>query len=124
MGEQLLPEGQAAPGVLGQRLERHEAVEVPERRALAAPGASAIPTEEFMPGSSADPQSLERTVPVRVVQVEPADSGFDWGAAGVAEFRYASKVTATATSGSVAVAIIHGRGRQRRGLAAGDGGTP
>jgi hypothetical protein len=50
--------------------------------ALAAPAASAIPAEEFMPGSRADSESLERTVPVRVVQVEP-ESGFDWGDAGI-----------------------------------------
>jgi hypothetical protein len=50
--------------------------------ALAAPPASAVPTEEFMPGSRADAGSLDRTVPVRVVQVEP-ESGFDWGAAGI-----------------------------------------
>jgi hypothetical protein len=50
--------------------------------AIAAPAASAIPAEEFMPGSRADSDSLARTVPVRVVQVE-ADTGFDWGDAGI-----------------------------------------
>jgi hypothetical protein len=50
--------------------------------AVAAPSVSAIPTEEFMPGSRADSDSLARTVPVRVVQVEP-ESGFDWGDAGI-----------------------------------------
>jgi hypothetical protein len=50
--------------------------------AIAAPGASAIPAEQFAPGGRADENSLERMVPVRVVQVE-ADTGFDWGDAGV-----------------------------------------
>jgi hypothetical protein len=48
--------------------------------AIAAPAASAIPAEEFMPGGRAD--SNDRAVPVRVVQVE-ADTGFDWGDAGI-----------------------------------------
>ena len=50
--------------------------------AIAAPGASAIPAEQFAPGGRADANSIERAVPVRVVQVE-ADTGFDWGDAGV-----------------------------------------
>jgi hypothetical protein len=48
--------------------------------ALAAPGASAIPSEEFRPGERAN--STEQAVPVRVVQLE-ADQGFDWGDAGL-----------------------------------------
>jgi hypothetical protein len=51
--------------------------------AIAAPGALAIPTEEFKPGSRADSDSLARTVPVRVVHVEPGQQGFDWGDAGI-----------------------------------------
>jgi hypothetical protein len=48
--------------------------------ALAAPAASAIPAEDFSPRSPGDPR--DRTVPVRVVQLE-AGRGFDWGDAGI-----------------------------------------
>ena len=47
---------------------------------VAAPAASAVPSEGFMPAAGAD--STDRAVPVRVVQVE-ADQGFDWGDAGI-----------------------------------------
>jgi hypothetical protein len=50
--------------------------------AIAAPAGSAVPADEFAPGGRADADSLARTVPVRVVQVQP-DSGFDWGDAGI-----------------------------------------
>lgn len=48
--------------------------------ALAAPAASAIPIEDFLPDSRG--ASADNAVPVRVVQVR-ADSGFDWGDAGI-----------------------------------------
>lgn len=48
--------------------------------ALAAPSASAIPAEQFLPDSRGD--STDRAVPVRVVEVG-ADRGFDWGDAGI-----------------------------------------
>jgi hypothetical protein len=48
--------------------------------ALAAPTASAIPAEQFIPNARGD--STDRTVPVRVVEVG-ADQGFDWGDAGI-----------------------------------------
>lgn len=48
--------------------------------AIAAPGASAIPVEDFVPAGRGD--SAVQTVPVRVVEVE-ANSGFDWGDAGI-----------------------------------------
>ena len=48
--------------------------------ALAAPSASAIPVEQFMPDARGD--STDRSVPVRVVEVG-ADRGFDWGDAGI-----------------------------------------
>lgn len=48
--------------------------------ALAAPSASAIPTEEFRPGERA--RWTHQPVPVRVVHVG-ADRGFDWGDAGL-----------------------------------------
>jgi hypothetical protein len=47
---------------------------------VAAPAASAVPAERFMPSARDDP--TDRAVPVRVVQVE-ADQGFDWGDAGL-----------------------------------------
>jgi hypothetical protein len=47
--------------------------------ALAAPTASAVPTEQFFPSASAADSS---SAPVRVVNV-PADGGFDWGDAGI-----------------------------------------
>lgn len=48
--------------------------------ALAAPSASAIPVEQFMPDARGD--STDRAVPVRVVELG-ADRGFDWGDAGI-----------------------------------------
>jgi hypothetical protein len=48
--------------------------------ALAAPTASAIPAEQFLPDARGD--STDRAVPVRVVEVG-ADRGFDWGDAGI-----------------------------------------
>jgi hypothetical protein len=48
--------------------------------ALAAPSASALPVEQFMPDARGD--STDRAVPVRVVEVG-ADRGFDWGDAGI-----------------------------------------
>jgi hypothetical protein len=48
--------------------------------AVAAPGASAIPTEQFIP-STRDRQA-QPLAPVRVVEVS-ANSGFDWGDAGL-----------------------------------------
>jgi hypothetical protein len=48
--------------------------------AVAAPTASAIPAEQFMPDARGD--STDRTVPVRVVELG-ADRGFDWGDAGI-----------------------------------------
>ena len=48
--------------------------------AVAAPAASAVPAEQFMPAARGD--STDRAVPVRLVQVE-ADQGFDWGDAGI-----------------------------------------
>src|SRR4029450_516454 len=47
--------------------------------ALAAPAASAIPVDDFIPATHGD--AADRTQPVRVVQVE-AETGFDWGEAG------------------------------------------
>ena len=47
--------------------------------AIAAPTASAIPAEQFIPSRG---ESADRAVPVRVVQVG-ADQGFDWGDAGI-----------------------------------------
>ena len=49
--------------------------------ALAAPTASAIPVEQFVPDSRGG-DSTGQAVPVRVVQVG-ADQGFDWGDAGI-----------------------------------------
>jgi hypothetical protein len=48
--------------------------------ALAAPAASAIPVDDFIPATHGD--AADRTQPVRVVQVE-AETGFDWGDAGI-----------------------------------------
>ena len=48
--------------------------------ALAAPSASAIPVEQFMPDARG--HSSYRAVPVRVVEVR-GDRGFDWGDAGI-----------------------------------------
>ena len=49
--------------------------------AIAAPAASAAPVEQFVPSARDD--ASERVTPVRVVQVEAADQGFDWGDAGI-----------------------------------------
>ena len=69
--------------------------------AIAAPAASAIPVEEFVPAASRD--SDERTVPVRVVEVG-GDRGFDWGDAGIG----ATGVLALAAIGAgAAVATGH-----------------
>jgi hypothetical protein len=48
--------------------------------AFAAPPASAIPAEQFLPDARGD--STDRSVPVRVVELG-ADRGFDWGDAGL-----------------------------------------
>jgi hypothetical protein len=48
--------------------------------ALAAPAASAVPAEQFVPAARGD--STDRAVPVRVVEVG-ADRGFYWGDAGI-----------------------------------------
>jgi hypothetical protein len=74
--------------------------------ALAAPGASAIPTEEFIPSTKADVET--RTVPVRVVEVQ-ADSGFDWGDAGIG----ATGVLALAAIGAGAALATGHRPRTR-----------
>jgi hypothetical protein len=49
--------------------------------ALAAPSASAVPVEDFVPHSRSS-ESHVRAIPVRVVEVG-ADRGFDWGDAGI-----------------------------------------
>jgi hypothetical protein len=50
--------------------------------ALAAPSASAVPAEQFIPRAENESASGSSSVPVRVVEVR-ADGGFDWGDAGI-----------------------------------------
>ena len=74
--------------------------------AVAAPPASAIPAEEFIPTSRDD--SADRPVPIRVVEVG-ADQGFDWGDAGIG----ASGVIALAAIGAGAALATGHRPRAR-----------
>ena len=73
---------------------------------VAAPAASAVPAEQFMPAARGD--STDRALRVRVVQVE-ADQGFDWGDAGVG----ASGVIALAAIGAGAALATGHRPRAR-----------
>jgi hypothetical protein len=73
---------------------------------VAAPAASAVPAEKFIPTSRGD--STDRAVPVRVVQVE-ADQGFDWGDAGIG----ATGVIALAAIGAGAALATGYRPRAR-----------
>lgn len=74
--------------------------------ALAAPSASAIPAERFMPGARGE--SEVRAMPVRVVEVG-ADRGFDWGDAGIG----ATGVLALVTIGAGAAVAAGYRPRAR-----------
>jgi hypothetical protein len=74
--------------------------------ALAAPAASAIPVEDFIPATRGD--AADRTQPVRVVQVG-ADQGFDWGDAGIG----ATGVIALAAIGAGAALATGRRPRAR-----------
>jgi hypothetical protein len=70
--------------------------------ALAAPSASAISVDEFVPNARGE--SHVRAIPVRVVEVG-ADRGFDWGDAGIG----ASGLLALMAIGAgAAVATGHG----------------
>ena len=73
---------------------------------VAAPAASAVPAEQFMPAARAN--STERAVPVRVVHLE-ADQGFDWGDAGIG----ATGVIALAAIGAGAALATGHRPRAR-----------
>jgi hypothetical protein len=73
---------------------------------VAAPAASAIPADEFVPAARSD--STDRAVPVRVVQVG-ADQGFDWGDAGIG----ATGVIALAAIGAGAALATGHRPRAR-----------
>jgi hypothetical protein len=73
---------------------------------VAAPAASAVPAERFLPAARDD--SSDRPVPVRVVQVG-ADEGFDWGDAGIG----ATGVIALAAIGAGAALATGHRPRAR-----------
>jgi hypothetical protein len=74
--------------------------------ALAAPSASAIPAEQFMPDARGE--SEVRAMPVRLVEVG-ADRGFDWGDAGIG----ATGVLALVTIGAGAAVATGHRPRVR-----------
>jgi hypothetical protein len=79
--------------------------------ALAAPTASAVPSEQFLQDAkdrSAGSATSATPVPVRVVTVP--DGGFDWGDAGIG----ASGVLALAAIGAgAAIATGHRRGHRQ-----------
>ena len=70
--------------------------------ALAAPGASAAPVEQFIP-STVNGEPSGQPAPVRVVQVG-ADNGFDWGDAGIGA---GGLLALAAIASGAAVAIRH-----------------
>jgi hypothetical protein len=74
--------------------------------ALAAPAVSAAPAEQLVP-STVNDEPTGRQAPVRVVEVS-ADSGFDWGDAGIG----ASGLLAVTAIAAGAVVAIHRQGER------------
>ena len=75
--------------------------------ALAAPGASAAPVEQFIP-STVNGEPSGQPAPVRVVRVR-ADVGFDWGDAGIGA---TGALALTAIGVGAAFALGQGPGRR------------